>query len=135
MLIHAPTAWLILMLYTRACRLSQLRSVAGKAAPNRAALKALMNSDFDPDAWDTHMSQVFDDEYYDEAEREADIQLCAPSCFCCCCHERCSLINPVVRKLASAVLCKGRMLAHAVGMNTPSLLLMVWFARGGVCRA
>jgi hypothetical protein len=74
---HAAIKRALTSVCVRACRLSQLRSVAGKAAPNRAALKALMNSDFDPDAWDQHMADVFDDEYYQEAEREDDV-LCVP---------------------------------------------------------
>lgn len=46
------------------CRLSQLAEVSGKGAPNRSVLQKLLDSDFDPSAWDKHMSAAFDEEYY-----------------------------------------------------------------------
>lgn len=55
------------------CRISQLAAVSGKGAPGKKLLKQLMDTDFDPDAWDQHMASAFGDDYYAEAEPEMDI--------------------------------------------------------------
>lgn len=55
------------------CRISQLASVSGKGAPSKSLLKQLMDTDFDPDAWDKHMASAFGDDYYAEAEPEMDV--------------------------------------------------------------
>jgi hypothetical protein len=52
------------MLILRLCRVAQLARVSGKGAPDRSLLQKLLDSDFDPAAWDHHMSAAFDDDYY-----------------------------------------------------------------------
>jgi KRI1-like family len=59
---------------TLSCRVDKLAAVSGKAAPKTAMLQQLLNSDFDPAAWDAHMDAAFGDEYYAEAEREDDVR-------------------------------------------------------------
>ena len=53
-----------------ACRYETLARVSGVAAPSRKALKQLMDGDFDPEQWDRHMQDTFDDEYYAAPESE-----------------------------------------------------------------
>jgi KRI1-like family len=56
------------------CRLNKLASASGKAAPRKDVLKRLMNADFDPAEWDTHMAAAFGDDYYNAMEEEAEVR-------------------------------------------------------------
>lgn len=54
--------------------MAKIAAVAGRKAPSRKQMQALLNSDFDPATWDAQMEAAFNDDYYAEAEVEAEVQ-------------------------------------------------------------
>ncbi len=46
------------------CRLQEIQTVAGRAAPRPEVLDALVAGDFDPEEYDRQMAAAFGDDYY-----------------------------------------------------------------------
>ena len=46
------------------CRLGEIQSVAGQAAPRQEVLDALVGGDFDPEEYDRQMAAAFGEDYY-----------------------------------------------------------------------
>ena len=71
------------------CRLGEIQSVAGQAAPRQEVLDALVGGDFDPEEYDRQMAAAFGEDYYGAVSALGRLAVGAPvvllRCAVLCC--------------------------------------------------